>query len=252
MKLLYFTSTGNNLYIAEFIGGELLSISQLIKTNQFKIEDDTVGIIFPVYYYSVPQIVKDYLSKVKIRCNYLFTITSYGSAEIGALRALKICNKILENNNLKVNYSNSVLMIDNFLPLYDVEKEIKIKNDEMIDEKLQIIRKDIQNKKDFQLPRNIIGDLIFSDSLIKIPFTRLFKLEVVEDKCVNCKVCVKVCPKENIVLGDFGPIIGEDCEFCLGCVHHCKKHAIKTNKEKSSARFRNPHVPLSKIIKSNK
>ncbi len=50
MKILYFTSTGNNLYIAKQIGGELLSIPQLVKDNIYDIEDDCVGIVFPVFY----------------------------------------------------------------------------------------------------------------------------------------------------------------------------------------------------------
>ncbi len=252
MKLLYFTSTGNSLYIAESIGGELLSIPQLINENQYKIEDDIVGIIFPVYSYSVPEILKNYLSHAKITCNYLFTIASYGASEMSASRALKICNKILKNNNLKVDYSNSVLMVDNFLPLYDIEHETKIKDNAIIDEKIQSIKKDIQFKKELKVPRNIIGSLIFSDSLVRVPMKKLFRLENVNDACINCGICVKVCPKANITLKDSGPVIGDDCEFCLGCVHHCKNHAIKTNKEKSSTRFINPHITLSKIIKSNK
>ena len=40
MKTLYYTSTGNNLYIAKQLGGELISIPQLMKKNEFDIEDD--------------------------------------------------------------------------------------------------------------------------------------------------------------------------------------------------------------------
>ena len=50
MKILYFTSTGNNLYISKKLGGELFSIPQLMKNNDFNVEDDVVGIVFPVYF----------------------------------------------------------------------------------------------------------------------------------------------------------------------------------------------------------
>lgn len=103
-------------------------------------------------------IVKDYLSKLKIKTDYLFTITSYGSAETGAIRALKICNKIIEKNNQKVNYSNHVLMVDNFIPVFDMQKEIEIKDDALIDEKiLKIKKKDIQNRTDLEVPKSIIA-----------------------------------------------------------------------------------------------
>jgi hypothetical protein len=57
MKILYFTSTGNNIYIGQSLNGELLSIPQQIKKGEYKIKDDIVGIIFPNYYMTVPDIV---------------------------------------------------------------------------------------------------------------------------------------------------------------------------------------------------
>lgn len=63
MKTLYFSATGNNLYIAKKLGGELLSIPQLIKNNEYEIEDDVVGIVFPVFYANSPNIVREFLKK---------------------------------------------------------------------------------------------------------------------------------------------------------------------------------------------
>ena len=57
MKILYFTSTGNSLYVARCIGGEQLSIPQLIKSGTYAIEDDAVGIVCPTYFGRVPKIV---------------------------------------------------------------------------------------------------------------------------------------------------------------------------------------------------
>ena len=37
MKTLYFTATGNSLYIAKSIGGELLSIPKMIKEGRYEI-----------------------------------------------------------------------------------------------------------------------------------------------------------------------------------------------------------------------
>ncbi|WP_407452994.1 hypothetical protein [Methanobrevibacter sp.] len=88
MKTLYSTSTGNNLYIAKQLGGELLSIPQLMKKNEFDIEDDAVGIIFPVFYATSPRCLGNLLKKVNVKTDYLFLITSYGSD--GNQNALKI------------------------------------------------------------------------------------------------------------------------------------------------------------------
>ena len=45
MKLLYFTATGNCLSVAKRLGGEMLSIPQLMKSKTFAVEDDVVGVV---------------------------------------------------------------------------------------------------------------------------------------------------------------------------------------------------------------
>ena len=70
MKILYFTGTGNCLSVAKHFDAELLSIPQLVKDNIYEIEDDTVGIVYPVYAISIPDIVRKYLSQCKIKANY--------------------------------------------------------------------------------------------------------------------------------------------------------------------------------------
>lgn len=79
MKILYFTSTGNNLYISQKLGGELLSIPKLVKNNEFDIQDECVGIVFPVFFANSPKMLREFLKKVNIKTDYLFIITSYGS-----------------------------------------------------------------------------------------------------------------------------------------------------------------------------
>ena len=94
MKTLYFSATGNNLYIAKKLGGELLSIPQLIKNNEYEIEDDVVGIVFPVFYANSPNIVREFLKKANIKADYIFTIASYGSN--GDQNALRLMKKALK------------------------------------------------------------------------------------------------------------------------------------------------------------
>ena len=65
MKLLYYTSTGNNLYISKELGSELLSIPQLMKNDELDIEDECVGIIFPVFFATSPKTVREFVKKSK-------------------------------------------------------------------------------------------------------------------------------------------------------------------------------------------
>lgn len=54
MKICYFTATGNCLYVAKRIGGELLSNPQMMRSGELEISDDVVGIISPVYAGEMP------------------------------------------------------------------------------------------------------------------------------------------------------------------------------------------------------
>lgn len=249
MKIIYFSSTGNNIYIAQSLNGELLSIPQQIKKGKYNIKDDVVGIIFPNYYMTVPDIVGKYLEQVKIEAEYIFTICSYGSIEEGAIRALKKCNKILEQQH-EINYSNTVLMVDNYLPAFDMKNEKEIKKDEDIDAQIKTIKEDITKRKQQKITSDMEEEILLQDKQHKERFQNMIKLELTENECIQCEICIKICPNANIKLEN-KPVIGNNCEQCLGCVHHCPNNVIKTNIEKSNERFINPHIKLSQIIESN-
>ena len=58
MTICYFTATGNCLYVAKRIGGELRYIPNMLKNSTMDISDDAVGIICPVYAGQMPGMVR--------------------------------------------------------------------------------------------------------------------------------------------------------------------------------------------------
>ncbi len=46
MKILYFTATGNSLYIAKSLGSDYYSIPKLIKEGKYDLEDEKSGLYF--------------------------------------------------------------------------------------------------------------------------------------------------------------------------------------------------------------
>ncbi|AJH00594.1 hypothetical protein LF65_04049 [Clostridium beijerinckii] len=62
MKILYFTATGNSLYIAKSLGSDYYSIPKLIKEGKYDLEDEKIGVIFPIYGGGVPKIVEEFLN----------------------------------------------------------------------------------------------------------------------------------------------------------------------------------------------
>lgn len=249
MKILYYTTTGNNLYIAKQLGGELYSIPQLVRDELFDIEDDIVRIVFPVFFATSPKTLREYIDKVNIKTDYLFLIASYGSD--GDQNALRIMKETLNRRGISVNYTNSVLMIDNFLPVFDMAQEKEIKRDLDVDGQISEIKRDIDERREYIFDKPMFTDADNIEEVLESTMTGKYHIQVGDD-CSSCKICVRVCPRGNVTLTEDGPVMGDDCDFCLGCVQHCKTNTLTINDELNpNERYRNPNVRISQIIKSN-
>lgn len=251
MKILYFTATGNNLYLAKELGSSLISIPRAVKQGDFDFSDDAIGLIFPIYGLSVPSYIIEFLKKASFNSPYLFAVMSYGRYAGAAASHLQ---EIGAQNGHTFSYINTIQMVDSYLPGFPMEKEMAAEPQKKIGESLLLIREDIEARKKW-LPQN---------SLIARLATRHFqksgRFETgkgissgyrVDNKCFYCGTCVKVCPADNISVDNAKPVFGENCLSCLACTQNCPHNAIWLLEEKSSTRFRNRHVSLKEIINAN-
>lgn len=86
--ILYFTGTGNCLYVARQLGGrdaELLSIPQLMRRQKFDIEADEIGIVYPIYGHMPPNMVRRFLEKAKLKADYKYAVLTYGNRKCNAV-----------------------------------------------------------------------------------------------------------------------------------------------------------------------
>jgi ferredoxin len=248
MTVLYFTSTGNCLAVAKRIGGNAISIPQAFKAKELSFEDDAVGIIFPIYGFSLPVMVQRFLNSAKISAEYTFAIGTYGNLPGAAMS--RFC-KLAEKSDLAISYTNHLLMVDNYLPGFDINDQIAKLPEKKTDESLAEIIKDIKDRKRWHVSAPLmskVGTAVFG-GLTSMASKRGAGWIVGED-CSKCGICAKVCPVGNIAVSD-KVSFGDKCEMCLGCVHNCPNGAMRLKSEKSSKRWRHPDVSIKEIIAAN-
>lgn len=250
MTIFYFTSTGNCLAVAKRIGGNLISIPQVVDGDKLHFEDDVIGVVYPIYGFGMPKIVKKFMEKVTWKANYVFIIGTFGNMEAAAMMDVQ---NLMRRRGQQVDYAKALLMVDNYLPGFDMNEQVHQLPEKRVEAHLSEIVQDIQSR----VKRNATastGQKILTFAIQKgeglIMNGKQGKRYIVNENCNTCGVCAKVCPTKNISVSD-KVVFHESCEVCMACLHQCPKNALHMKSEKSTARWRHPEVSLAEIIKSN-
>lgn len=249
MKIFYFTATGNSLYIArKFVGAELYSIPQVLRGEEREFADDKIGIVFPVYGFAIPRSVRDFITNVKLKSDYVFAIGTYGNMPGNSCGWLET---FAQKHGLRIDYANHILMADNYLPMFDAKKERE--KDVHIEENAAARVRDVEASRRFVNGGGIAMRALtwfiqlFWNKMMGV--CRKFK---VRETCVSCGVCSRVCPNLNIEMADGKPKFGQRCENCFACIQLCPAKAITLPREKNpDERYRHPDVSVADISRAN-
>lgn len=265
--ILYFTGTGNCLYVARQLaeeGTELLSIPQMVKRGKYEFEADEIGIVYPIYGHMPPYMVRQFIQKAKLKADYKFAVLTYGARKCDAV---EIWDGISRKADNSFHYISTIIMVDNWLPNFDMNEQMKI--DKHIPENLRKITADLSSHRQWHEPvteeerQQHQGFLERSGLDPEVGF--LMKSEkhfTVTDACIDCGICTYVCPRGNYELTSKGVKMTGDCEFCFACIQNCPQRAIQFVKledgsfpngtEKNpNARFRNEHISLMDLKLAN-
>lgn len=251
--VFYFTATGNSLYVAKQLDENPISIAQVLKYSKLDFADESIGIVFPVYAGRAPKIVIDFLRKSTFKTDYVYFIGTYGNHDSAICKTVPDeCGRL----GIKINYMNTISMVDNFLPVFDMNQEIKA--DKGTEKKIKEIIADIAAKKQ-GIPKPTAQGMRLAKqvwTMEKLGFMKNdgSQLKIKTDLCSGCGICKKVCPVDNIVIGNgIATRKNAKCEYCLACAHHCPQKAItiKRGEKNPNARYRNKNITLQEIINSN-
>lgn len=261
--IFYFSGTGNSKWAAKTLaletGDTLVSIPEVINSNcSFTLEkDEHVGFIFPIHGWRVPNIVKEFLTKLTIKTlgedtshvkHYCFCLVTAGDTIGKAMeRFQQQLKSVTVNDALSLKAVCSLIMPESYvgLPGMDVDtKEKELEKKELASKQL----KDFSNILK-QHPHKDSNQIWGWNQLIRGPIPSFFSGPVggfferflITDKpfhvdsrrCVKCGICANVCPVSDIKGGlGFEPewLHNGKCLTCFSCYHHCPHHAIEFGK----------------------
>ncbi|MDR1421914.1 MAG: EFR1 family ferrodoxin [Coriobacteriales bacterium] len=245
MIVFYFTATGNSLAVAKRLGGRLVSIPHIIDRLEPEYADEVIGVVFPIYGFGLPKMVGRFLRETKIVANYSFVIGTYGNKPGACMRNVQ--------RLAGFDYAESLLMIDNYLPGFEIGEQIAKLPEKNTEEHLRQIIADIEGQTSREASTTLMWRattaVIKGGEKLVMKDTQAQSYSV-NEACTQCGICARVCPAGNIRVFDKVEF-GDSCEWCLGCVHLCPKNAIHLKRERSAARWRNPDVSLNEIIEAN-
>ncbi len=238
--IFYFSGTGNSKFVAQKIAqgidDNFISISDCLKSQEltFNIRDnEQLGFIFPTYFYGTPSIIADFVEKLKLNnynSQYAYCITTCGQ-ESGNLFVQ--FGKLLAKKGIKLNGASEVILPDNYILLFNLLPP-KEKQHRMFIEAEAYTNTLITQIKYENLPIVKSGMGRYLKTKLMYPFYefgRKTKHFYTLDTCNGCKLCENICPANIIIMEDNKPLwIEERCIQCLVCLHRCPREAIQHKK----------------------
>ena len=242
--IFYFSGTGNTWLMADHINAKLneqgieskcYSIETLTEEESNKLINDSEHLIigYPIYGSEAPEPMKRFIENmpklesektISVFCTQAFFSGDGGSYLEDTFKAKNYLLRQTREFNLSNNF-----YVPTFVRAFKVGGQNKINK---------------RKEKAFKHSDEFIEAIIKEEQLIKTigffsgKFARLQRKEVhkhikkvndsfsVEESCIHCNLCVKLCPMENIYDKE-GQITFEDnCAACMRCYQACPKSAI--------------------------
>jgi ferredoxin len=258
--IYYFTGTGNSLAFAKKLAEELgdtdlISIPQAMRNGELKAASEKIGFIFPVYAWGPPRMVEEFIEASDLSAvQYFFGIATCAAVPGGSLgmiaKLLKKKNKTLDSGFV-IREPRSSLQKDEgpVLIMYRIADRSKYRSGkERLEEIAGIISRGEKRKYEANdlIPRTF-GNFMHG------PASNMFK-EMdnefqIDENCVSCKTCMKICPRGNISFENDKPKWNNDCEQCMACIQWCPKSSIQIDDHTvEMERYHHPDVSLKDVI----
>lgn len=242
--IFYFSGTGNTKWMAQQLaqatGEQLLYIPDELRKGKLQYtlqEGERLGFCFPTHGWQPPRIVRTFIRNASFilpPSSYVYAATTCGD-NMG--HAMRILDKELGKKGMKTDARFAVVMPESnvcfsFLHLDTPEK---------VQQKKTAAQKTVAHISEVVKNRQVGVEELVKGA---IPYTYTYVIGgyynkhlitdkhfwVDEEACIQCGLCAKLCPVDDIE--GLPPHWKHDgsCTNCLACYHHCPQHAIHWGK----------------------
>lgn len=225
-----FTGTGNSLYAAKQLALEGETLVNMAEErgieHKYELTGERVGFVFPVYYYTVNDVVMDFVEKLSIKgAGYVFAVVTCGGS-IGGCGAL-LAEKLRERD-IELAAAYPLVMTDNAMLYYNISGADKAAKElAAADEALREIKNSIRNREYSDFTSAAAAKLARS-MYHAAASTKKYR---VTDKCISCGKCADNCPDNAIRMINGRPSwVKSKCVLCLACINRCPVRAIEYGK----------------------
>ncbi|MHB1316041.1 MAG: EFR1 family ferrodoxin [Christensenellales bacterium] len=257
-KIFYFSTTGNSLALARALGSglgdtELISIPKAID-EPVDMNASRLGFVFPVYAWGLPRIVVDFLKGLKLPGKpYVFAaVTCGGTPGLTLMQLRRLLRKA--KADLHAGFAcregaNTVTDDPGFVRFLKRMNRIQYSSGkDRLPEMLSVIRdKKTHAPETSSFGANLFGGMLHGlMSLAKDQLKSFDRSYYVDERCLTCRTCEKVCPRGNVRIEGNKPVWHHNCEMCYGCIQWCPQQAIHIANE--TCRYHNPSIAVEEMM----
>ena len=231
--IFYFSGTGNSRWVAEELARQLNDKAVFIPEARSEYQpaaDEKIGFVFPVYAWSAPKCVFDFIRRVRFEKydgNFVYFVCTCHT-QTG--RIDRIMQKALKERGMRCDAGFSLKMPNNYLLAPFVRADREKKKRQLIARaqvRLGLIADSLKkDEKTFRLTRGFGASVL--SGIGRPLFEKLMTVKgfYATDACNQCGLCAKVCPVGNISVSQ-KPVWGDHCEMCQACLNYCPCQAIQ-------------------------